>query len=51
MGDTVDEVSERGHGVRGAAALKFLWEDVLLPLAAHMRPGAGGRWSTTSTPT
>lgn len=39
MGDTVDEVSERGHGVRGAAALKFLWEEVLLPLASHMRPG------------
>lgn len=39
MGGTVEEVTERGHGVRGAAALRFLWEDVLLPLASHMRPG------------
>ncbi len=39
MGDAVEQVSGRGHGVRGAAALKFLWEDVLLPLASHMRPG------------
>ena len=34
-----DQVVERARGVRGAAALKFLWEDFLVPLARSMRPG------------
>lgn len=29
----------RGQGLRGAAALKFLWEDVLIPLGHAMLPG------------
>jgi MGT family glycosyltransferase len=29
----------RAHGLRGAAALKFLWEDYLIPLAHAMVPG------------
>jgi MGT family glycosyltransferase len=33
------EVSERARTARGAAALKFLWEDFLVPLARQMQPG------------
>lgn len=32
-------IAERSTGLRGAAALKFLWEDVLHPLALAMLPG------------
>ena len=31
-------VTDRARTVRGAAALKFLWEDFLVPLARSMRP-------------
>lgn len=34
----VDAVTDRARAVRGAAALKFLWEDFLVPLARSMRP-------------
>ena len=34
----VDDVTDRAKAVRGAAALKFLWEDFLAPLARSMRP-------------
>lgn len=37
--ELVASVSDRARGVRGAAALKFLWEDFLVPLARSMRPG------------
>jgi MGT family glycosyltransferase len=33
------DVSERARTARGAAALKFLWEDFLVPLARQMQPG------------
>ena len=33
------QVTDRARAVRGAAALKFLWEDFLAPLASQMRPG------------
>ncbi|HEY3803595.1 MAG TPA: nucleotide disphospho-sugar-binding domain-containing protein [Kofleriaceae bacterium] len=32
-------VQDRAKTARGAAALKFLWEDFLVPLARSMRPG------------
>src|SRR6185437_3656538 len=32
-------VQDRAKTARGAAALKFLWEDFLIPLARAMRPG------------
>ncbi len=32
------DVAARAKAVRGAAALKFLWEDFLVPLARSMRP-------------
>jgi MGT family glycosyltransferase len=32
-------VTDKARNVRGAAALKFLWEDFLVPLARQMRPG------------
>ncbi len=35
----VQEVAQRAPNLRGAAALKFLWEDVLLPLAEVMVDG------------
>lgn len=35
----VAQVTDRAGNVRGAAALKFLWEDFLVPLARSMRPG------------
>jgi UDP:flavonoid glycosyltransferase YjiC (YdhE family) len=35
----VDRVTDRAKAVRGAAALKFLWEDFLIPLARSMLPG------------
>lgn len=42
VGAVAGDVAQRAHGTRGAAALKFLWEDVLVPLARHMRPGLEG---------
>jgi MGT family glycosyltransferase len=33
------EVTDKASTVRGAAALKFLWEDFLVPLARQMLPG------------
>lgn len=33
------DIDARSQGLRGAAALKFLWTDVLLPLARGMVPG------------
>ena len=33
------QVSDRAKTARGAAALKFLWEDFLVPLARQMQPG------------
>jgi MGT family glycosyltransferase len=35
----VDAVTDAARAARGAAALKFLWEDFLVPLARSMRPG------------
>lgn len=35
----VEDVAARSQIVRGAAALKFLWEDFFVPLARSMRPG------------
>jgi MGT family glycosyltransferase len=32
-------IRERGEGLRGAAAFKFLWQDFLYPLALAMAPG------------
>ncbi len=37
--ELVADVTDRARVVRGAAALKFLWEDFLAPLARSMRPG------------
>jgi MGT family glycosyltransferase len=37
--DHAHAVTERARDVRGAAALKFLWEDFLAPLARQMQPG------------
>ncbi len=37
--DHAARVTDRAGNVRGAAALKFLWEDFLVPLARSMRPG------------
>lgn len=34
-----DAVTDKARAVRGAAALKFLWEDFLVPLARSMLPG------------
>jgi UDP:flavonoid glycosyltransferase YjiC (YdhE family) len=34
-----DAAADRARTARGAAALKFLWEDFLVPLARSMRPG------------
>src|SRR5262245_35532806 len=34
-----DAVQDKAKTTRGAAALKFLWEDFLVPLARSMRPG------------
>jgi MGT family glycosyltransferase len=39
MDAAMSDVAERSRGLRGAAALKFLWEDVLFPLAEAMTPG------------
>lgn len=38
-GDLVRTIEERASGLRGAAALKFLWEDFLHPLADDMVAG------------
>ena len=35
----LEELAERARTVRGLAGLKFLWEEVLLPLAREMTPG------------
>ena len=35
----VQQITDRARAVRGAAALKFLWEDFLVPLARSMLPG------------
>jgi len=35
----LDDLAERARTVRGLAGLKFLWEEVLLPLAREMTPG------------
>ncbi|OWY61330.1 hypothetical protein B7486_64340, partial [cyanobacterium TDX16] len=37
--EVTEAIAERSTGLRGAAALKFLWEDVLHPLAVAMVPG------------
>ncbi len=37
--DHAARVRERAATTRGAAALKFLWEDFLVPLARSMQPG------------
>jgi len=34
-----EAVQDKAKTARGAAALKFLWEDFLIPLARSMRPG------------
>jgi MGT family glycosyltransferase len=34
-----EAVQDKARTARGAAALKFLWEDFLVPLARSMRPG------------
>lgn len=39
MDAALSTVQARSIGLRGAAALKFLWEDVLFPLAGAMAPG------------
>ena len=38
-GPLVQSIQERAAGLRGAAALKFLWEEFLHPLAHDMVPG------------
>jgi len=35
----MEAIQARSRGLRGAAALRFLWEDFLIPLAASMVPG------------
>ncbi len=37
--ELVHSVQQRGEGLRGAAALKFFWEDFLVPLGQGMLPG------------
>lgn len=37
--DVLAAVVERSAGLRGPAALRFLWQDVLMPLARTMVPG------------
>ncbi len=37
--DHAQRVRDQAASTRGAAALKFLWEDFLIPLARSMRPG------------
>jgi MGT family glycosyltransferase len=39
IADPIEAVRERSQGLRGPAALKFLWSDVLLPLARGMVDG------------
>jgi MGT family glycosyltransferase len=39
MDQAMTSITSKSHGLRGAAALKFLWEDVLFPLAEAMAPG------------
>jgi MGT family glycosyltransferase len=39
MDAAMGTVNAKSMGLRGAAALKFLWEDVLFPLAGAMAPG------------
>lgn len=37
--EVADAVGQKAQGLRGASALKFLWEDFQLPLARAMLPG------------
>jgi len=37
--DQLDELAEKSNSVRGLEAMKFLWEDVLVPLGRAMCPG------------
>jgi UDP:flavonoid glycosyltransferase YjiC (YdhE family) len=37
--EVIAAVAERSSGLRGPAALRFLWRDVLMPLARTMLPG------------
>lgn len=37
--EVMEAVVERSSGLRGPAALRFLWRDVLMPLAHSMTPG------------
>jgi hypothetical protein len=37
--DIAAKVASDGVGLRGPAALKFLWQDLLVPLADQMLPG------------
>ena len=37
--EVMEAVVERSSGLRGPAALRFLWRDVLMPLAHTMTPG------------
>jgi MGT family glycosyltransferase len=39
MDAAMGAVNAKSMGLRGAAALKFLWEDVLFPLSGAMAPG------------
>ncbi|HKE75650.1 MAG TPA: nucleotide disphospho-sugar-binding domain-containing protein [Acidimicrobiales bacterium] len=39
--EVIAAVAERSSGLRGPAALRFLWRDVLMPLATTMLPGVG----------
>ena len=45
------EASTQALSLRGPSALKFLWEDVLIPLARTMLPGVRPSISLASRPT
>ncbi len=36
--EALNTITTRGHGLRGAEALRFLWKDVLIPLGEAMLP-------------
>jgi UDP:flavonoid glycosyltransferase YjiC (YdhE family) len=38
-GETLAELTHKSSTLRGLAAMKFLWEDVLVPLGRSMQPG------------
>ncbi|MDA8400149.1 MAG: glycosyltransferase [Actinomycetota bacterium] len=44
--EVMDSLTTRSEGLRGAAALKFLWEDFLAPLARSMVPGVNAAVDT-----